>query len=112
MRNFRVMQNDDRGFYSAIGLARKAGKIVAGTVAVTQAVGRRKVRLVIVTEDLGTNTLNKIKAACNETGAELISYGSSEMLGNAIGRESIKIIGIIDRNFIKLILSKMQIEWR
>ena len=106
------MQNDEKGLYSALGLARKAGKLVTGTMACTQAIKKGKVRLAIAAEDTAENTLDKLKIVCAENNTKLITFGQSRMLGMAIGRENIKIIGVIDRNFIKLILSKMQIEWR
>ncbi len=104
------MLTDDKGFYSAVGLARKAGKLVIGTMACNQAVKKGKTRLVIATEDTAANTLDKLKSLCEGSKTEMIKYGNSRMLGMALGRDNIKIIGIVDSDFKKLILSKCRLN--
>ncbi|MBN1623677.1 MAG: ribosomal L7Ae/L30e/S12e/Gadd45 family protein [Clostridia bacterium] len=104
------MQLEDKGFYLAVGLARKAGKLVTGTMACTQAIKKGRVELVIATEDTAGNTLDKLKIICENSKTELIEYGQSPMLGIALGRENVKIIGIVDKDFKKLILSKMRLN--
>lgn len=106
------MQNDDKGFYSAVGLARRAGKLITGTMACDQAIKKGRIKLLIVTKDTADNTLKKLKTGCEKNNTELFAYGQSSMLGMALGKESIKVIGIVDKEFRKLILSKMQIERR
>jgi ribosomal protein L7Ae-like RNA K-turn-binding protein len=104
------MQTEDKGFYSAVGLARKAGKLVTGTMACTQAIKKGRVKLAIATLDTAGNTLDKLRIICESSKTELIEYGQSHVLGMALGRENIKIIGIIDKEFKKLILSKMRLN--
>lgn len=104
------MQLDDKDFYSAVGLARKAGKLVTGTMACAQAIKKGRVKLVIATKDTAGNTLDKLRMICENSNTELIEYGQSQVLGKALGRENIKIIGIVDKDFKRLILSKMRLN--
>lgn len=106
------MPINDKGYYSAAGLARKAGKLISGTYACTDAAKRNRVKLIIVTEDTADNTFKKLSSVCENNKIKIVKYGESKILGKALCRNTIKIIGIIDSELAKLILSKMQIERR
>ena len=106
------MQNKENAFYSSMGLARKAGKLAAGTGACLEAIKKGKARLVIIACDTAENTLKKTVSACEGRNIDYMVYGDSERMGKALGKEFIKVVGILDNEFKKLILSKMQTERR
>ncbi len=101
------MQNNS-GVYLAIGLAKKAGKVVSGTDLCLQAVRSKKVYLVVFSEDISENTKKKIQSVCNNNGINCVQYGNGEMLGKMAGKDYRVVIGVKDKNLSKLILSKMQ----
>lgn len=88
-----------------IGMARRAGKIVFGFEAVRAAVLKDDVFLLIVSEDVSPNTLNKLidvgKEYSGRYGKDLsfFSFGSKDELGTAIGKDAKAVIGITDKGF-------------
>jgi len=90
-----------------LGIARKAGKVVAGQEAVEKAVLSKKVYLVIIAEDASSNTKDKFTTICKSRGINCIIYGTSEVLGKCIGKPARKIIGITDKNFSKEIWKRL-----
>ncbi|KXG76925.1 putative ribosomal protein YlxQ [Fervidicola ferrireducens] len=90
-----------------LGIARKAGKVIAGQEAVERAVLSKKVCLVIISEDASFNTKDKFISICKSRGINCIIYGTSDVLGKSIGKEARKIIGITDKNFSKEILRRL-----
>jgi len=82
-----------------LGLAAKAGKIVAGFDAVNECIKKNKGKLVIVSIEAAEKTKNNIKYISKKNNIECIEYGKIEHLSKAIGRENKAIICIIDNNF-------------
>ncbi|MCG0275036.1 MAG: ribosomal L7Ae/L30e/S12e/Gadd45 family protein [Thermosediminibacteraceae bacterium] len=89
-----------------LGIARKAGKIVAGQETVERAIFSRKVHLVIISEDASFNTKDRFLSICKSRGIHCIFFGNSEILGKSIGKEGRKVIGVTDKSFSKEILKR------
>ena len=90
-----------------IGISMKAGKIVYGTEAVSEAIERKKVKLVIVAEDAADRTIEKIKKMSEENGIPFIIFGETEILSKSIGKENKVVIGIKDKNIAEQFLKKI-----
>ena len=105
---------DKERAYGMIGLATRAGKAVAGSDAVAGAVRAGNVKLLIITRDISGNSLDKILR--NITGTEEIpcySFGSSDELGDALGKPARAVAAITDKSFadgISAILEKINEE--
>ena len=84
--------------YGLLGLTAKAGKIVFGTESCLDMVVKRKVSLVIVTEDSAERTKNHFKEKCKQNNISLYIYGNREHLSKAIGKTNKTVIGIKDKN--------------
>lgn len=88
-----------------IGMARRAGKIVFGFEAVKAAVMKDEIFLLIVSEDVSPNTLNKLIDAGGEYSGKygkdlsFFSFGTKDELGAAIGKDAKAVIGISDKGF-------------
>ena len=85
------------------GLATKAGKIVCGADAVQEAIEKRKVYLVIIAEDMSSNSKEKFKHIAEEFNIQYFEYGNIEENSKAIGNKNKAIIAIKDKNFSKAI---------
>ena len=100
--------------YGMIGLAARAGKAVSGSDAVTGAVRAGNVKLLIITKDISGNSLDKVLR--NITGTDEIpcySFGSSDELGDALGKPARAVAAITDKSFadgISAILEKINEE--
>ncbi len=92
------MVNSDkvRGY---LGLAMKAGKIVAGYDAVCECIQKKKAKLVIVSCEASDRTKNDIKRLCEKNDVICVEYAKIEFLSNAIGKSNKAIVCIKDNNF-------------
>ena len=88
----------------AIGLARKAGKMIVGTDAVFDEIRKRKVLIVLCAKDVSDNTKKKISDCCTYHNVKLYcSDLSKNDLGHAIGKSYAACVGITDQNLSELI---------
>ena len=105
---------DKERAYGMIGLDARAGKAVSGSDAVTGAVRAGNVKLLIITKDISGNSLDKVLR--NITGTDEIpcySFGSSDELGDALGKPARAVAAITDKSFadgISAILEKINEE--
>jgi ribosomal protein L7Ae-like RNA K-turn-binding protein len=90
--------------------ARKAGKLIHGFEVCKKEVMHGKVKLLLVTTDLSDNAKDKIMNVINLTGStcSLQTFGTQEELSAALGLPFTGIIGILDNNFAKKILSYIE----
>ena len=89
-----------------IGLAMKAGKVAFGSDSVEESVTKRKVKLVIVSEDSSERTKNKFIDICKNYNIPIITYGDIDTLSKTIGKSNKAVLGIKDINISKSIQEK------
>lgn len=84
----------------------KAGKISFGADSVEENIVKKKVRLVILSEDSSERTKNKFIEICKKYNIPVIIDGDIETLSKTIGKSNKAIIGIKDINFAESIQKK------
>ena len=84
----------------------KAGKVVFGADSVEESIEKRKVKLIIVSEDSSERTKNKFTKLCEKYNLPIIVDGNIDELSKAIGKNNKAIIGIKDINFANSIQKK------
>lgn len=89
-----------------IGLAMKAGKIAFGADSVEESILKRKVKLVIVSEESSERTKSKFIKLCQNYNIPIIIDGNIDDLSKTIGKSNKAIIGIKDINFANSIQKK------
>ena len=89
-----------------IGLAMKAGKIAFGADSVEESILKRKVKLVIVSEESSERTKNKFIKLCQNYNTPIIIDGNIDDLSKTIGKSNKAVIGIKDINFANSIQKK------
>lgn len=82
-----------------LGLAAKAGKIVAGFDAVGECIVKKKAKLVIVSVEASEKTKSNINYLCERNGTMCIEYGKIDFLSEAIGKKNKAVICVKDVNF-------------
>lgn len=82
-----------------LGLATKAGKVVAGYEAVCECIEKKKAKLVIVSTEASDKTKSNIKYICEKNNVMCIEYAEIKFLSKAVGKENKAIIGLKDNNF-------------
>lgn len=102
-----LMKATDK-FYSALGLAMRARKLVTGEETVLKAIRSGEARLVIIAEDASDGTRKKFHDKCASYGVPIIEAGSRESLGASIGKETRVSIAVADEGFANLLRKNLQ----
>ena len=89
-----------------IGLAMKARKIAFGADSVEESILKRKVKLVIVSEESSERTKSKFIKLCQNYNIPIIIDGNIDDLSKTIGKSNKAVIGIKDINFANSIQKK------
>lgn len=90
-------------FYSGLGLATRARKLVTGEETVLKAIRSGEAKLVILAEDASEGTRKKFNDKCTSYGVPILEYGNRESLGASIGKEARVSIAITDEGFVQML---------
>ena len=88
---------------SYMGFAAKARKLVTGYNTCVYMMEKKKIRLLILTEDLSENSVKKMVSAAEKHRVPCVTFGSKEQLSKITGNVDKGIFGITDANFAKVI---------
>lgn len=86
-----------------IGLARRAGRLLAGTETVLEAARRGRIRLAILAADLSPATRQKVSRVLGTT--RILMASGRDELGAAAGRPGRGVFGVTDENLAEAIFS-------
>ena len=89
---------------SYLGFASKAGKIAAGTNTSIFTMGKGKVRLLIIAEDLAENAKEKLIFSACQNDVEYRIFGQAEDLAHYTGKYGAAVFSVTDENFAKVIV--------
>ncbi|MCL2052670.1 MAG: ribosomal L7Ae/L30e/S12e/Gadd45 family protein [Lachnospiraceae bacterium] len=81
----------------------KSRKLVSGSFMAERAVKDSSARLVIVSNDASDNTKKLFRNKCDFYQVPYYIFGSSEAIGQAIGKEARVVIAVTDPGFAKSI---------
>ena len=84
----------------------KAGKIAFGADSVEESILKRKVKLVIFSEESSERTKSKFIKLCQNYNIPIIIDGNIDDLSKTIGKSNKAVIGIKDINFANSIQKK------
>jgi ribosomal protein L7Ae-like RNA K-turn-binding protein len=82
-----------------LGLAARARKITSGTEITINGVRSKKVKLVLLATNASDNTKKLVYDKCKTYNTKVIELYDSIALSNAIGKNNIMVVGIIDIGF-------------
>ncbi|MCT8139858.1 YlxQ family RNA-binding protein [Anaerobacillus sp. CMMVII] len=92
-------------WFSLLGLAARARKLVTGEELVIKSIRKKDVSLVIVANDASDATKKKLQDKCNFYNVTLIFAADRDQLGSAIGKHERVVVGVIDEGFAQKLLS-------
>ena len=95
---------NDQGVLFALGIAQKAGKAVSGDFAVQDALRKGKVKLLLIAKDASENSRKRLINFCDEHGIKTVDVLDREQLGRSLGKAPRSAVGLMDNNFVKMIL--------
>ena len=96
----------DNKVLGLIGLAMKAGKVCFGADSVEENILKKRVKLVIVSNNSSERTKNKFIEICEKNNIPVIVDGEIDVLSKTIGKNNKAILGIKDANFADSIQKK------
>ena len=95
---------------SYLGFAAKSRNLVSGYQTCLHAIKKKKLKLLILSEDLSENTVKKLSKLSKENEIPLRIYGKSEELSKATGSQERGVFGITDGNFADVIMKEIDGE--
>lgn len=97
-------------FYNFLGLCKRSGNLLEGYSKCNDERNRREIYLFIISNEASESTKKKFIKHCENKNISYIKDFSKEKLGDAIGREEVMILGVLDSNMAKKLLSIYQEE--
>lgn len=101
-----MRMNDPAAVLRAIGLCRKAGRVVIGTDAVCEALrGREKPFGVFAANDVSENTEKRLRDKCATYGVPLrVLPAGGDALAHALGKSAVTAaVAVTDENLCRLV---------
>lgn len=86
-----------------LGLALRAKKVVIGTDITIKNLRLKRLELIVLATDASNNTKKKIYDKAKTYQVEVLEKATSDEISNAIGKVGIKVLGITDKGFKKLL---------
>lgn len=94
-----------RKLLNMLGLAKRAGKISAGTFICEKSIKSNTAKLVVLARDASENTKKSITNSCEFYNTRLIEISDMDSLGHSIGAKAPRaVITVNDNNFAKAIM--------
>lgn len=90
-----------RRLFGLLGLGVRGRGAIIGVEQVKEAARRGKLVLAIAAPDASSNSLNKVLPLLKAKEIPVFSAPSAKELGNAVGRDSTTVVGIVDRGLAK-----------
>ena len=94
---------------SYLGFAARSRNLVTGYNTCMMSMNKRKIRLLILTEELSENTIKKMLQQCSKTRTEYRIYGSAEELSQVTGKDGAGVFGITDKHFAQIISKEIDL---
>lgn len=91
-----------------LGLAYRARKVTIGTEMTIERLRSKEVSLIILAKDASTATKKKIYDKAKTYEADVIEPLDALQMSNAIGKKDIKVIGITDQGFKRLMMNEQR----
>ena len=88
---------------NTLGLAYRAKKTILGEDVLKLI---SKVKLLIIASDISEKSKERLIKKCFFYGIDYLDIYSSQQISNALGKNNIKVVGIVDEGFKELIFNK------
>ncbi|WP_051623653.1 50S ribosomal protein L7ae-like protein [Clostridium hydrogeniformans] len=91
-------------FYNFLGLTKRAGNLLEGYNKCEEYIRRKRPCLIILAKEISNNSRDKFLRYCTEKNVPVIENLPKEELGNALGREELKVLCVTDSNMATKLL--------
>ncbi len=94
--------------YKLLGLAYRAGKVIWGYNAVMTALANNELLFLLLAVDSSTRLKAKFSAVCRRKTVQPTIFGDKITIGRALGKPPCAVVGIIDKNFARIIEQRVR----
>lgn len=98
--------------FSLLGIAMRGHNLVSGELQTLDAIKKGSAMLIIIAEDATENTKKLFTDKCSFYEVPVVSYGTKENLGRAIGKDERSSVGVLDAGLADAIIKRMEEENR
>ncbi len=102
------MKNMKDKVLNYLGLAARGRMLANGYNTCMFMMGKRKIKLLVLAEDLAENSMKKMVSLANKHKVPYVVYGTKEVLSQRTGNEDAGIFGITDINLAKAISEEIE----
>lgn len=88
-----------------LGLVKRSGNLIEGYNKCEELLGKKKIHLFLFSKDISKRSEERFLKYCEKYKVPYINGFSKEELGYSVGRSEINILGVIDENMAKKLLS-------
>ncbi|MCG8485269.1 MAG: ribosomal L7Ae/L30e/S12e/Gadd45 family protein [Clostridia bacterium] len=89
--------------YRYLGLAKRSGNLISGYNTCLHYMGKKKVKLIIISEDAAENTKSKLIQQAARNNIEYMVWGLKDKLSHSVGANNRSVFGITDDNFARVV---------
>ena len=90
-----------RKLFGLLGLGLRGRGAIVGVEQVRESARRGKLMMAIAAPDASSNSLNKVLPLLRAREIPVFAAPSAKELGNAVGRDTTTVVGIVDRGLAK-----------
>lgn len=92
-----------------LGFAARSRNLVTGGNTCAMMMDRKKIKLLIITEDMAENTVKKMLQSCDRNNIDYRIFGNSDDLSHITGKSGKGVFGITDTHFAKIISKEIDL---
>ncbi len=105
----------DNKLKTMISFCKRSGNLLSGDVQVSNAMSKKKAKLIIIAEDVSENNKKNFVSKCEHHKADYLIFGQREEINELIGDYNKTVFCVIDDNFAnrikELILAEQTEMW-
>ena len=90
-----------------MGFAARSRNLVTGYDTCLRLIGSGRIKLLIISEDVGEKTREKMVQKCTSRNIEWRTFGKAEELSEAVGKTDKGLFGITDKGFAESIAKEI-----
>lgn len=95
--------------FSYLGFAARSRNLVTGYNTCILMAEKKKLKLLILTDDLADNTVKKLLQACSKNKIEYRIFGKADEIAHAVGKPGKGVFGITDSHFAEIICKEIDL---
>lgn len=90
--------------YTMLGFAQKSGNLVTGENTCEIYLNKRKISLLIISDDASENSKKKFVGKCEAQGVNYRVFGNRDEISHSIGKSNRPIVGVTNKKFSRKLI--------